>query len=546
MRRRLLALSAMLTPLAGCEQDTSHFWQESPDLLSKAPPAEQQVAWPLADRVAFIDKSSATAFILDPADASLAPRMVRVGKAPIAAEKHKASNKLLVLSKGDTGSVDEPPTPAELDVIDANPAVPVERHALDGRFDSMAQSEDGRFVVLYHRADQANQIDGTLYNPNELYLVDFASARETGKSIRSLGSVPTDIVFSPPLVPLGSRRLAVVLAPNYVTLLDLDHPERTEISVPLCARSTGCAVNPKQILFDAANLRIFVRAEGTSDIFQIELRATPPDPLAPPDPLHNDFRASASMQAVGGIPADMVLYQSAMGIRLAVAAPSTGLVVIDPGTSDTVSIPTSIPIDRIVPFADALGASHALLIDTQRGSTSVLFAALSSVESSRTLALEDHAIGTAVGDVIPLLEQRMVVLMAGSRSGNTAVTVVDVDAQSFRQIGSGSTLANAIVEKRAPSRLWGVTSGTLLSYMNLSPRPNEPVGTGEIWLDQPIVSIDPLVEPSADGHRYLVIGHPDSSGLGNVTFLDADHPDRALARTAYGFLLTDYLEREQP
>jgi hypothetical protein len=540
MKRLFLALPALLTSLAGCEPDTPS-WQQPPDLLSKGPSAEQQVAWPLADRVAFIDKRSATAFILDPADASLSPRMVPVGKAPIAAEKHKTSNKLLVLSQGDLGSVDTPPTPAELDVIDANATVPVERHVLDGRFDSMAQSEDGRFVVLYHRADQSSRIDSTLYNPNDLYIVDFALARETGKSIRSLGSVPSDIVFSPPLGPLGGRRLAAVLSPSYVTLFDLDNPERTEISVFLCRESTGCAVNPKQILFDAENLRIFVRAEGTSDIFKIELQATEPDPP------HNDFHVENRMLAVGGIPTDMVLYQHAAGIRLAVAAPGVGLAVIDPGSSDTVVLPTLIPINRIVPFADAMGASHALLLDTQRGSTSVHFATLSSVESSGALAIKaDDAIGIAVGNVIPLLDQGMVVLMGSSKSGGTAITVVDLAAQSFKQIGSGSALVNATVETRAPSRLWGVTFSTLLSYMNLSPRPNEPLGTGETWLDQPIIGIDPLVEPSADGHRYLVVGHPDPNRFGNVTFLDADNPDRALARTAYGFLLTDYLEREQP
>jgi hypothetical protein len=87
-----------------------------------------------------------------------------------------------------------------------------------------------------------------------------------------------------------------------------------------------------------------------------------------------------------------------------------------------------------------------------------------------------------------------------------------------------------------------VTSGTLLSYANLG----DTVGAGEVSLDQAIVSIDPLAAPSADGHRYLVLGHDDPRAVGNVTVLDADTPDRATARTAYGFLLTDYFEGEQP
>jgi hypothetical protein len=46
--------------------------------------------------------------------------------------------------------------------------------------------------------------------------------------------------------------------------------------------------------------------------------------------------------------------------------------------------------------------------------------------------------------------------------------------------------------------------------------------------------------------RTLVLGHNDPTGCGNLTLLDARTPDRATARTAYGFLFTDYLGRNQP
>ena len=74
--------------------------------------------------------------------------------------------------------------------------------------------------------------------------------------------------------------------------------------------------------------------------------------------------------------------------------------------------------------------------------------------------------------------------------------------------------------------------------------------TGETWLDQDITSIVPLAtsstERKSDLTRYLVVGHNDPDGIGNLTILDAENPDRANARTAYGFLLSNYLEREQP
>ena len=43
-----------------------------------------------------------------------------------------------------------------------------------------------------------------------------------------------------------------------------------------------------------------------------------------------------------------------------------------------------------------------------------------------------------------------------------------------------------------------------------------------------------------------MVGQDDPDAIGNLTFLDADQPDRATARTAYGFLFSNYLEREQP
>jgi hypothetical protein len=76
------------------------------------------------------------------------------------------------------------------------------------------------------------------------------------------------------------------------------------------------------------------------------------------------------------------------------------------------------------------------------------------------------------------------------------------------------------------------------------PAGNQPPST--IWLDQTITSINALASPGSDGRRYLVLEQVDPNAYGNLTFLDADNPDRATARTAYGFLFTDYLGRNQP
>ena len=160
--------------------------------------------------------------------------------------------------------------------------------------------------------------------------------------------------------------------------------------------------------------------------------------------------------------------------------------------------------------------------------------------------------GAAVSDVQTFVEQGIVVLVGGKFSGSAAVTVVDLADRSFSAFGTTSELSLPTFETRSPSRLWHVDQSTGLCYLNLVARPKSaalPDGearltTAETWLDQPISAIVPLAQP--DTPRYLVVTHADPYALGNLTILDAEKPDRTQARTAYGFLLSNYLEREQP
>jgi hypothetical protein len=546
-----LVLSLLLAPHAGCDTSNPSFWQPKNDLLP-------MVA--LDDRIAYVEKNSHTAYLLDPADASFKPQVVTVGKAPVAAVKHNGSNQMLVVSQGEAGSASVKRIKPQLQIVDAIPnpnAVPV---PLDGRFDGLAQSADGRFVILYHASSAPDASDTGLYNPNEMTIVEFAPPaystilKHTLKSIRSLGGVPARIEFSPSYpFEAGARALAVVLSQNYVTILDLDHPDRTEISVPLCPQSTGCTYGPDQILFDPANLNIYVRAGDAKDIFQITL--TDLWPTLPSDG-SNDFLASLSMLSVGANPASMALYGSGKDTRLAVLAPAIkSLIIIDPSTSRALNIATSIPTNVIVPFTsvDSAGTAkqRAMLVDTVNGGTSVLFADLGDVETIGGLAIKDSPLRAPASDVRPLVDQGIAVLVLGKYTAISAFTVVEFgENPRFVEITASNVFDNPYFEMRNPSRLWGAVAGTKLSYLNLVARVGEDnLASNAIPLDQQISSIQALNTKSADAIRYLVVDHSnpsDPNQIGNLTFLDADKPDRTTARTAYGFLLSNYLERGQP
>jgi hypothetical protein len=569
MNARAWVWSLLLAPLAGCSGD-KNFWLPQNNLLSMVGPDDRVASMvALDDRVAFVETNAHIAYLLDPADPSLTPRPVPVGKAPVLAVKRHGANQLLVLTKGDRGSSDHDAIPAELDVIDgvapAAPAPAVTPYALEGRYDALAQSDDGRFLALYHSPAGQSQGDTAIFNPNEMTLVDFTAAVPAkSKTIRSLGGTPSAIRFSPPYVLSGPHTLGVVLSQNYVTILDLENRDNTEISVPLCPQSAGCSLEPVDVIFDPSNpttdapyISLYVRVSGARDIYQITL--TDIGPATPPS---NPFSASLSMLAVGSTASDMAIYGSGkVDTRLVVAAAQAkSLVIIDPRTSHATTIPTMIPVSRIVPFTlppippSTLDRPQALLVDTSSGSTSVLFADLQQVETTGGLSLTDYSLGAATGKVHPLVDQGIVVLESGRFSGSAALTVVDLGTRSFSAFDTGTVLST--FETRAPSRLWSADSSTGLStglcYLNLVPRSSTiaRLTTGETWLDQAIVSIMPLARSSAertnDLTRYLVVGHSDPYGIGNLTILDAETPDRAKARTAYGFLLSNYLEREQP
>jgi hypothetical protein len=561
MNARSWSLALALAPLVGCT-DRQDFWRPPNDLLPMAA---------LDDRVAFVERNSQTAFLLDPADPSLTPRAIPVGKTPVTAVKHQGKNELLVLAQGDPGSNAQAEVAAELDVIAAL-ATQAVAYPLTDRFDAIAQSAEGRFAVLYHSPDAATPANSALFNPNAMTLVDFtppshpAEPTLTAKTIRSLGGVPAAVVFSPRYgFALGPRTLAVVLSQNYVTLLDLDNPTHSEISLPLCPTSKGCNLMPAQVVFDPDNLALYVRVDGAQDIYQITLTDEYAVTQQPPTAPDNDFVASLSMLAVGGAASDMVLYGAGKhNTRLVVAsAQARTLVIIDPSTSRATPVATPIPVTDIVPFVQPAqtGADQphqqALLVDHASASTSVVFADLEQVESSRGLALEEFPLAGPAAAVAPLVEQGIAVLLASPLGGSAAVTVVDLHSRSFSVWSSGSSLSPAVLEARSPSRLWGAAGATgtgahtRLCYLNLVARTTEPALTKrEISLDQAIVELVPLAAPSSertsDPTRYLVVRHDDPGNLGNLTVLDAESPTRAGARTGYGFLLNHYLEREQP
>jgi hypothetical protein len=518
----------LLLPLVACRA-WEPAYSERPSLL---PPVA------LDGRVALVETTNARVFLVDPARPEAGARVVAVARGPVVASRRQSKDELLVLSRGERGEPGVAPAPPALTIVPTDPAVAPRVLTLGSRFNALAQSDDGRFLVAHFAADTG--AGDTLLNPNEISIMDLnAGTPAVPRTIRSFGSVPDQVVFSPPLdLPDGARNLAVILSQSFVTLLDLDHPTRPEITVPLTLPDDHRALRPVQVLFERKDPAIYVRADGANDIYSLRLL-----PLAAAEraPGGNDFTPALSQLAAGTAPADMALFDSAEGPRLlVVSAGSSDAFVIDARTSRSTRIALDEPASRIHLFegtgpGDPKSRPRALLIGTGLDSRSISFLDLAELELQGRRNLDSRPMGAPALDSLFFPARGLAVVLHRAQPGSAGVSVIDLSQRTVAPI-----LAEVPPSRIAPSadKIWvGPTSGTRLGFINLIT-----LAPGEVRLDAPITAILPLPK-GADGKNRVVVVHGDNPA-GSLTVLDGDQPQRATAHALVGFLLQDLLERQ--
>jgi hypothetical protein len=515
-------------------------------------------AVPLGSTVAYVDGARSSAAIIDPAGASLQARRVAVGKRPVAAiaraGRAPQDAELLVLSQGVVPQPGRKPEDPTLTIIPADAARPARRLPVASRFDHIAQSADGRFAVL-HFVRESKTDSSLLFNPNEVAVLDLDAPPPMAagsRSLRSFGSVPQAVVFSPPL-PLradGTQaarnlRLAVVLSDNTLTLVDLEN-DRSEITISLIRADETRTVKPVQVLFDTSDPTqdptIFVRSEGSNDIVALRLLPSPP----PRADRANDFRPVLSLLGVSAAPTDMALFANA-GVagdtspRLLVLSPSTSEAsVIDPRTSRVTTFKLDAPAHQVLLFEAASPAEptrrpRALLLAA--GGMQVGFLDLDRLEELRGRNLELRPMASRMSQFVPLIERGVVVAHNGSGSGG--LSVIDLERRTVAPLVT-EPLSALQPGAAATDDLWLVPAARdRLGLLRLGRLVAE-----EVRLDLRIEAVLPLA-PTAGGKRYVAVDHGQLGG-GGVTLLDADKPAREGARSLVGFLYADVLEKETP
>jgi hypothetical protein len=525
----------LLATLAGC-QDWKPAYQQPSIVL---PPVA------LDGKVVFVEQTSARAFVIDPSDPAGRARLVPLPRDPVVAVRRRGHDELLVLSRGERGQAGVAPEPAALTVLAGDPARPPLSIPLGSRFARIDQSDDGRFVVASF-GTTAPQGE-TLFNPNELAVIDLAAARPaaTPRTLRSYGTVPGAVVFSPPLqnLPDGPRSLAVIFADNFVTLLDLDHASRPEITVGLTLPPDDRrTLRPAQVVFDADDPALYLRADGSNDVYALRLVEVP---AAERTPDGNDFRPALSLLAAGTGPADMALYDTADGRRLLVASPgSSDVYVVDAHTSRSTRIPLEAPASRILMFSglapgDPKPRPRALLVGPGLGASAVSFLDLEQLEVQRTHNLDSRPMSASADQALFFPERGQALVLHRPQPGAPGLSVIDLARRTVAPIFAEATPTSVSLGPAPSDKVWiGSNQSDRVGFVSLTS-----LAPGEVRLDDKVAAVLPVPHPG-DGHPLVVVVHP--SPLGSLTVLDADTPDRATARALQGFLLTDLLDREDP
>lgn len=482
----------------------------------------------------YVQPALARATVVDLTADAPAVRQVAVGDDPVVVSARVDHDEALVLSRGQRGSAGVAPAPASLTAVTA--AGTARRWNLGSPFNALAQNTGGRYAVAYF--DNNASAGRLLFNPNEVAIVDLDAAAGDAnpviRTVRSFGGVPKGVLFSPPMtVGAETRTLAVVLSDAYVTLLDLTHPERSEITVRLTLPEDPRAVAPSQVLFDADNATLYLRADASNDLYVLRLvNVTPESATA------NDFRPALNQLAAGVRPADFALFGAADARKLLVVSPgSRDARVIDTVANVTTVVPLDAVANRILVFngqparpGDA-APLRALLYPTQGVASAVSFVELDDIESRRSQNVETVQVGRVINQALPLPD-RGVVMFGHPTASTGSLSLLDLTLRTAAPIFSEAALENARFDDDRQALWVAPPTGQRLGFIELTNfRP------GEIRLDAPITDVIPV---SRGATRRVVALHDASDGW--ITVVDGTDPTRERAHSLRGFLLSGLLD----
>ncbi len=409
-------------------------------------------------------------------------------------------------------------------------------------FDSLVQTEDGRYAVLYYGLDS----DRLLSSLNEIAIVDLQAevderAAVVRRSVETPGGPPTGLEVSPPLA-LGSdeKFLAVLLSDSHVTLVDLDDLDRNETVIRLSSGEGNAAVRPEQVAFYAEAGAVYVRAANSDDVFAIRIEKD-----------GNDFVTAIEQLTAGTAPSEIAVYGEGDSARLLVVSESDQQVhIVDisrptegsdgsgdaaAGVAGIVHIDLQWAADRLLIYdseapeeSDVDTQQHALLY--RQGGQTVTFLDLLDAETAEERNLETVRIGDPIASLELLQDQNLVLIVQES----SRIRVLDLQERKIvTTVHVQGSLYNSVFSADLP-RLWIAPPGQYFAgCVNLQSGDTE-----EVLLDRSLDGFLVAPEPKLAVAIHELAGDEEEGTVDSIaiTVLDALDPDRDEAVTFDGFL----------
>lgn len=494
-----------------------------------------------AGQLIYVERSSHAAYLLDLAHTTPSLRTADVGSDATVLVARAAHDEVLVLSRGVRGDVGIDPEAARLTVVPTDRTIAARTFTLGSPFNAVAQTADGRFAFVYYRA-QPN-LGRLLFNPNEVAIVDLDAApgaqNPRSRTVRSFGGVPDDVVFSPRFTFAdGPRTLAVVLSAAYLTLIDLDHPDRSEITVRLTLPEDTRTIHPRQVLFDTENATLYVRADESDDVYVLPLVAVPPDQRGASG---NDFRPTVNQLGVGRQPSDMALFGAGADRRLLVASAGTAEAdVIDARSNRVTQVPIASRATHVLLFdarspSDPTVRPRALLYADDRSANTVSFVDLENLEVRRARNVEPIYLTRTIVASVPVPGQNVVLFQHDNAPGAAGISLLRLDDRTASPIYAEVSLSAASFGVDQQTLWLGTPQTDRVGFIDLTT-----FHPGEVRVDAPVVTVMPL-SGDTSGHRRVIAVH-DGIG-GSITVIDGNDPRRETAVSYAGFLFTDLVSR---
>jgi hypothetical protein len=376
---------------------------------------------------------------------------------------------------------------------------------LSGRYQALAVSDDGRFAVAHAPVGSV-----VLQNAIEVVDLDPATPVSTVVRLQLDGRAPERFVFSPK--DGFSRRVVAIPFPGSIVLLDLEHPERGEISVPLSVPGDTRAVTPQRILF--AGDRMFVQSSGSSQVLVLELLAAPETP--------HGFRVIPSLLTARGNVVDIALTGSGDALRLLILAPELEVFDVQRGLSTSMSgsgFAALLPFEGASP-TDTTVAPRVLLYG---GQTRVGFADLGDSGGFGGAAVELVELGTPPSSIRRLATKKLALALHGPTSSQ--VSVIDLERRRVDPYRLSAALVDYVLDERADHAwLWILTSAGKLVRIDLLDRtvaelPVQLEGVASRHTEQVVTMGGDIMQLVSGARPRLAIQH--AAAAGQVTLVDA-------------------------